>query len=107
MSLTVYLTEMRPLDIYVDNITHNLTEMARAAGLYEFLWRPDELGLTKASELIRPLGAGLAALLADPHHFRLLEPSNGWGSYESLVEFVTDYLAACEAHPDATLEVSR
>ena len=107
MSLTVYLTEMRPLDIYEGNITHNLAEMAKAAGIYEVLWRPEELGMGTARELIRPLRAGLAALRADPAHFRLLEPSNGWGSYESLVEFVTDYLAACEIHPNATLEVSR
>ena len=107
MSLTVYLKEMCPTDVYRGNVTHNLTEMARAAGLYEVLWRPDELGLTHAKQLIQPLQDGLTALQADPPRYKDLEPSNGWGTYEGLVGFVTGYLTACQEHPDATLEISR
>ena len=41
--------------VYSANITHNLTKMADEAGIYECLWRPEEIGITKAGQLIEPL----------------------------------------------------
>ncbi len=93
--------------VYTANITHNLNVMAGAAGLYEALWRPDEHGLSTARQLIKPLRDGLRRLEAHPIEYEAMNPANGWGSYEVLVAFVTDYLAACERWPDATVEVSR
>jgi hypothetical protein len=81
--------------------------MAEAAGIYEHLWRPDEIGITKAKELIEPLSKGLAVLLEDPDTFKKYNPSNGWGCYDNLVEFVRSYGHACEENPEATIEVSR
>lgn len=94
-------------EVYSRNITHNLNKMADAAGLYQAMWRPDELGATKAHQIAGLLRAGLAELKADPAKFKLLNPSNGWGDYEGLVDFVEEYLAACEKHPDADISVSR
>jgi hypothetical protein len=93
--------------VYSANITHNLSEMADAAGIYKHLWRPDEIGITKASELIEPLRAGLEQLQANPLHFQQFNPDNGWGSYEGLLRFVRDYWRACEEWPDAEVSVSR
>ena len=108
MSLDVQLTAVRRTSVYGwSNLTHNLGPMAEEAGLYMHLWRPEELGLTKASQLIPTLRAGLRELLDHPDRFREFNPENGWGTYEGLVEFVTEYLAACEANPDADVEVSR
>lgn len=107
MSLDVYLMEMQPAEVYQRNVTHNLNKMADAAGIYQHLWRPGELGLTKAGELIDPLRSGLVLLLSDPERFKAFNPENGWGSYEGLVDFVGEYLAACEAHPDAEIRISR
>ncbi len=92
---------------YSRNITHNLNKMAGEAGIYELLWRPDEIGVTKAAQLIESLKAGLAKLESDPERFQKLNPSNGWGSYEGLVTFVRDYLAACEETPEADVYASR
>lgn len=107
MSLDVRLTATRPTTVYSNNITHNLNEMAQEAGIYEHLWRPDEIGITKASELIEPLYKGLVLLKSDPDRFKAFNPSNGWGNYNSLVQFVEDYLAACQEDPDAEVSVSR
>jgi hypothetical protein len=93
--------------VYEGNATHNLAPMAKEAGLYEYLWRPDERGITHARELIDPLQTGLALLLAEPDRFRALSPPNGWGSYEGLCAFVRGYLTACKSNPDATVRVSR
>ena len=107
MSLDVTLTEVRPIVVFDSNITHNLTEMAEAAGIYHLLWRPEELGITKASQMIGPLSTGLKALKERPTFLKSLNPENGWGSYENLVLFVEQYLDACMASPDADVSVSR
>lgn len=89
------------LEVYQANITHNLTTMARHAGLYEPLWRPLESGYTQAFQLIPSLRDGLAELQTFPDKYREFNPENGWGSYEALVGFVAEYLAACERWPEA------
>ena len=107
MGLSVYLTAVRPTEVFGANITHNLTEMAREAGIYKHLWRPDEIGITKAVQLIEPLKAGLGILVLDPKRFKEFNPENGWGNYGGLVKFITKYLEACENNPDADINVSR
>lgn len=107
MSLDVYLFAMRETEVFIANVTHNLNKMADAAGIYKHLWRPDELGITTAAQLIAPLAQGLARLEEDPQSFKQYNPANGWGDYEGLVEFVRNYLAACKENPDAKVGVSR
>ena len=94
-------------EVYSRNITHNLNDMAEDAGIYKHLWRPDEIDITKAAQLIKPLKEGLARLKAEPKRFKKFNPSNGWGDYDGLVDFVKDYLAACEANPEANVSVWR
>lgn len=101
------VAEVETGEIYNGNITHNLTSMASEAGIYKVLWRPDEVGIEKAEQLIEPLTIGLAALKAEPERFKPHNPPNGWGSYEVLVAFVAEYLDACQAHPGATVRVWR
>ena len=107
MSLDVYLTATRPTDVYSANITHNLNKMAEAAGIYEALWRPEEIGITQAGQLIEPLSIGLEKLKADPMYYSQFNASNGWGMYEHFVPFVEKYLEACQANPDAQVSVWR
>jgi hypothetical protein len=107
MSLDVYLSVPGMVTVFDANITHNLNKMAEAAGIYKHLWRPDELGITKAKELIAPLTNGLGDLKSRPEAFKQYNPENGWGDYEGLVNFVSEYLAACEANPEAEIGISR
>lgn len=93
--------------VYERNITHNLTKMADEAGIYQHLWRPEELGITKAKELIEPLTNGLYLLESDPARFEKHNPENGWGDYEGLCDFVKSYLGACKEYPEATIGISR
>ena len=94
-------------EVWSANITHNLNDMAREAGIYKALWRPEEIGITHARELIHPLTCGLAALKLDPDRFRKFNPENGWGNYETLVNFVDGYLTACVENPDAEVHADR
>ena len=107
MSLDVHFKKLAPVEVFSANITHNLNKMADAAGIYKHLWRPEEIGITKAGQLIEPLRRGLADLKARPEHYERFNPGNGWGSYAALVKFVEEYVAACEQHPDADVEVWR
>lgn len=93
--------------VYSANITHNLNKMAGEAGIYQACWRPEEIGITQAKQLIPLLEAGLAKLKADPKHFEQFNASNGWGLYEHFVPWVEEYLAACREYPEATVSVSR
>lgn len=94
-------------EVYSANITHNLGSMADVAGIYTHLWRPEELGITKAKELVEPLRAGLEKLRASPEEYKKHNPSNGWGNYDGLVRFVANYLEACEQYPEADVSAWR
>lgn len=95
-------------DVVFDaNITHNLNKMADEAGVYDAMWRPDEHGYAAAVDVIEALSVGLVRLLDEPDRFRAFNPSNGWGTYDLLVDTVRAYLTACVQHPTARIEVSR
>jgi len=100
-----YLTESK--EVYHGNITHNLNTMAEEAGIYYHLWRPEELKITKAKELIDPLREALHVLKTDPERFKKFNPENGWGSYDGLVKFVSNYLDACYEYPESKVETWR
>jgi hypothetical protein len=65
--------------IYSANITHNLGRMASAVDLYKPLWRPEEIGITHARDLIEPLRTGLARLGEERDDLQQYNPPNGWG----------------------------
>jgi hypothetical protein len=114
MSLDVYLRtptcpccKREGTEIFKANITHNLGRMAGEAGIYKVCWRPDEIGILKAAQLIDPLKNGIAMMKADPTRFQKLNAQNGWGLYENFVPWLERYLAACEENPEAEVWVSR
>lgn len=119
MSLDVYLftdaksicsecgQETKTEYVYDANITHNLGGMAKEAGIYKHLWRPEEIGIKKAKELIQPLEAALVQMKADPERFEKHNAPNGWGLYEHFVPWIERYLEACRNYPEANVSVSR
>lgn len=113
MSLDVNLMVNRPTSVYSRNITHNLAKMAgevklsNGLTLYDVLWRPDEHGITHARMIVDYLHKGWDILLSNPKHYKQWDPENGWGSYESLVDYVYTYRNACWDNMDAEVRVSR
>ncbi len=103
MSLDIHLTANAPAIVFSANITHNLTAMAAAAGVYQHIWHPEELGITKAKQLIKPLKTALKLLKSDPDGFKRYDNEKAWGQYNDLVSFVQDYLTACKAKPRASI----
>lgn len=115
MSLDVYLyfpvdvghDEPEEHQVYGANITHNLNRMAGEAGIYECLWRPDEIGITTAGQIIEPLTKGLADMTARPSHYQQFDAENGWGTYKDFLPWCARYLEACRKYPKALVRVSR
>lgn len=107
MSLDVYLSQMHETNVYEANITHNLNKMASEAGIYKCLWRPEEVGITKAEQLIPLLKEGLSKLMDNPEYYRRFNSPNGWGTYEDFVPWVRRYLDACREFPNAKVEIWR
>lgn len=112
-------------ECYHANITHNLTDMAKEAGIYEALWRPYRLKTKEtfasydeerafeegcavyAREIIPLLEKGLNELINRPDYYEQFNASNGWGTYIQFVDFVRNYLTACIKYPNAIIDVSR
>jgi hypothetical protein len=92
---------------FSSNITHNLGKMAGAADIYYELWRPEEIGITKAAELIEPLKRGLQLLKENPAKFQQFDSPNGWGLYKHFIPWIEEYLQTCIDNPDADVSVSR
>ena len=107
MSLDVKLIAVRRTMVFDANITHNLNEMAEQAGIYEYLWHPEKIGIKTAGELVVPLIKGLKIMMVNPTHFKKYDSPNGWGTYEDFVPWIKRYLDACKENPDAEIEVSR
>ncbi|MDR1056399.1 MAG: hypothetical protein LBL90_11415, partial [Prevotellaceae bacterium] len=92
--------------LFSADITHNLNEMAKAVGLYEVLWHPEEIGITIASQMILPLEKGVKELEANPDKYKVYNPSNGCGNYEGFVSFCKSVLQKCREYPDAVIEAA-
>jgi hypothetical protein len=107
MSLDLSLVRMQECDVFSANYTHNITGMAREAGVYGLLWRPEENGNPKASDLIVPLEEAISAMKFDPARFRLYDPSNNWGSYATFLPWLEQVLNACREFPDSMVRSSR
>jgi hypothetical protein len=120
-------TVLARTELYWANITHNLGEMAKKAGIYEALWRPYRLHpefkpvlddkeweydfeakvTMYAKDIISIVEKGLADLKARPDYFKQFDAENGWGLYENFVPFVEKYLEACKEYPDSIINADR
>ncbi len=107
-----YYEDRKPVEteddyLFSANITHNLGEMADAVGIYKHLWRPEELGIKTAKELIEPIMKGLTDMKARPDHYKKFDAKNGWGTYNDFIPWIEKYLAACIEYPNSLILVSR
>ena len=116
MSLDIYLylsidtggNEPKTVILFENNCTHNYRTMAKEAGIYEYVWRPDECDDVKtAGDLIKPLRAGIKLMEDEPQRFIVLNPANGCGNYETFLPWLRKYLAACVKHPKAFVDTCR
>lgn len=107
MSLDLTFYAVRKIQVFETNITHNLNKMAEEAGIYEVLWRPEEIGISKAEQMIDLLEKGIQKMESDPEHFKTFDSPNGWGTYKNFLPWCKEVLEACKENPDAEVEAYR
>src|SRR5512136_450961 len=105
MSLDIDL--IKEIRVYETNITHNLGPMAKELGVYKYLWRPEEININEAKQLIKPLARSIIKLEKNPEYYKKFNAKNGWGTYEDFLPWLKELLLACEKNPGAKIRVSR
>jgi hypothetical protein len=118
--------EEKEEEVFGANITHNLGDMAKEAGIYEALWRPymlkesyvpiedyhEELKYedsveVRAYEIIPIIEKGLEDMIARPKHYEKFNGSNGWGMYHNFVPWIEKYLKALKEFPESQVVCDR
>lgn len=102
ISLVADLGGPDPVSVgYLDwNYTSNCSRMWNAAGadLASFDGRP-------AKECAVVLAAAISKMESDPKTFEAMNPTNGWGSYETLLPRLRVLLQAFDEAPHAIVQV--
>ena len=120
MSWDLYIS-----DEWIGNYTHNTNQMIRAAsvgpaelpeqpGVFaEVILHKPTMGTCWGDFEGRPAReAGLfardiiAELKRDPERYEAMNPKNGWGSMESLVDFLREVAEKCESDPEGRFHAS-
>ncbi len=96
--------EIHSFELYSGNYTHNVTPMWHKAGVYGALYESHK---QQASEIITTLESGIVEMESKPEEYKALNSPNGWGNYETALEFLREFTAACKQHPKAIISVSR
>ena len=114
-------------ELWHGNITHNLGKMAEKVSikiangpeysLYQLLWRPEETGLLGNNQELtfnyaEHIFRALEILKENPDYYKKYNPENGWGNYDVLVSFTTDFVNTIGHLPvvdncNYTIEASR
>ena len=102
VSLYVFDAKGKKHYLYDTNHTSNTARMWRDAGcdLAEFHGKT-------AAELARDLAPAVFTMRARPSHYEEMNPENGWGSYQSTLEFLSGILDMSERWPQAWVYISR
>lgn len=84
------------------NYTHNCNRMIRSAGFTEWPYSVDGWN---AEELEPRLYAATVIMAADPETYRAMNPENGWGDYDSLMDQLGHVMDVCQKFPSATVRM--
>ena len=117
MSLDVYIRNKKKKEdwTWVANVTHNMNKMAQnifvsesKETLYDYVWKPEERGREiNTTEMAKILTKGIYIMVSNRKKLLRYNPENGWGSYDSFLEFLIKYKETCEDNPGCEIEVSR
>ncbi len=104
MSIDFYIEEVQPTEVFHSNMTHNVVPMWKKAGIYDSVYNSEG---RRAGDVAKELYGGFVHMKEEPEIFEKLNPSNGWGSYDTAVEFLEELISACNEHPDGVIRISK
>lgn len=102
-----FVHEIEDTNVFNANITHNLYNMAIEAGISDELWRPNEVGISTAKQLIEPLNKAIVDMENRPSHYKKFDASNGWGTYKDFLPWLKRLFDACKEYPNSIIEISK
>jgi hypothetical protein len=103
MSLDIYITAKREVDIYERNVTYNLAKMYYKCIDKEKGFR--KLDGMNCKEALPIVENAIRDMLVNADEYRKLNPENGWGSYEGLLATLQEMRNCCEANFDGIIRV--
>lgn len=104
MSLDFSLVRRMPTEIAHANITHNMTNLWEALGIYEQLYNSHG---KYANEVYNDLRRALDVLLSDPEYFKKYDSPNGWGTVDAAIRFLTEITEACKEYPYSYIDIDK
>ena len=103
MSVNLEIIAKRDVAIYETNITFNLAKM-----YYKAIDK--DLGLEKlkgmtCEKALPIINQAIKDMIDKKDEYKELNPSNGWGTYEGLLECFREMRNVCEENPDGIFEM--
>ena len=104
MSWNINIKAKREVRIFETNITYNLSNMYykcvdKEKGLKIF----DNMSCKEALPILQKV---IEDLIDNKEGYQKLNPENGWGSYEGLLERFLDMRKCCVDNPDGIIKLS-
>lgn len=87
-------------DDWINHTSNTAAMIKEVCGTY-----PSEWNGKKCSDMYPVLMQGASLLNLDRRHYRQFEPSNGWGTVDSTIDFLTKIADNCCKFPTAVIEV--
>ena len=101
MSLDIGIKAKREVYLYESNITYNLSKIYYKC-INGGLKSLNEMSCKQALPI---LNKAIESMIEHEEEYKELEPSNGWGSYDGLLEEFRLLRETCENNPDGIIEV--
>lgn len=101
MSWDVSVEAITRTMVYDRNVTWNNASIFREALGCHFR----DLNGKTGKEVRAQLQTAIADIMQHPHHYQVLEPSNGWGGIEDALDVLNGMLRACEDYAECDCEI--
>lgn len=101
MSLDIGIKAKREIYIYDSNVTYNLADIYYKCIDGGF----NSLNKMSCKNALPIITKAIENMLENEKEYRKLEPSNGWGTYDGLLQELRDLKICCEDNPDGIIEV--
>lgn len=103
MSLDIYITAKRETEIYERNVTYNLAKMYyKCIDKEKGFKKLDGMNCKEALPIVEN---AIIDMLVNADEYKKLNPENGWGSYEGLLETLQEIRKCCKENFDGKISV--
>ena len=101
MSLNIGISAKRTIEIFDRNITYNLSKMYYKCipGGFKAL---DGMSCKEALPILQK---AINDLIENQEEYEKLNPENGWGTYDGLLQAIKDMRNCCEDNLDGIIDV--